>query len=159
MKRLFQLIFVIFISYAMLVFGADTKIVKKETCAVKGYAIWEFNEYVGKKPDIGAVVYLFQRFERKKYLIVKEIFEKRTNKKNGVYINIVSTDGKHEIKNLPPGKYDCLIVSNATNRNISVKYDPNINHFEKYQYYLKLGEDSRKELRKDQKSAIWKNNL
>jgi len=88
--------------------------------AVKGLITWQYNKFVGTKPDVGSIVYLLpdnpgqnkiSDDDASSYFLGTKIPE-------NYYYAKVNGNGNYEIQNIKPGKYKAIIVSNNTNRDI-----------------------------------------
>ena len=121
-------------------------------CNLSGYVIWEFNEYVGKKPDIGSTLYLFRSFKPNRYLDIKRVYSKETSRENGIFIKEVGVDGKYIMNDIPPGEYDLLVVSKSTKRNIFIEYGSNVDHSERYESFMRLTNESLNQLQKEREN-------
>ncbi|GKU80166.1 stalk domain-containing protein [Paenibacillus sp. L3-i20] len=92
---------------------------------IKGAITWQYNEYVGTKPDVGANVTLIPTVVNK---IVNDTFFALTLKQvdqgtNGIYTTLVDGNGDYNIDDVPAGKYFLLISSNNTNSDLTVEKD------------------------------------
>jgi len=102
-----------------------------------GYVIWKYNDFIGKKADVGAKVWLFRKFDDGNHYLDPHIFDRDSSlKEKGVYFTTVDLQGKYRISNLPSGIYDMLIVSAATRRNILIKFDPSIDYMAEHKRFM-----------------------
>ncbi|WP_053403408.1 hypothetical protein [Priestia koreensis] len=88
---------------------------------VKGDITWQYNRYIGTKPDVGADVYLipvnFNPKTVKKSDLDTYILIGSAPKNSNLYYGKVSGFGHYEISNVPVGKYLLVVSSAKTNRN------------------------------------------
>lgn len=94
--------------------------------SLKGTITWQYNDYVGTKPDVNA-----------KILLIRTDFDKNTitdekaalfalgsaPKDSGLYTAKANGYGNYEIGNLPVGDYYILVVSGQTKRDLSEPID------------------------------------
>lgn len=86
---------------------------------VKGTVTWQYNKFIGTKPDVDAKVFL-----------IPTDFNYKSNKKsldlfvlgiadgeNGLFVGKVNGYGGYEIPDVPVGEYLAIIVSKKTTRN------------------------------------------
>lgn len=113
--------------------NGDNKVtdeVSSDTGNIKGVITWQYNKYVGTKPDNGAIIYLFpdqpvNLIHNDEINIFSPIMIGSTGitentrmieKKTGIYIAIADGYGHYEIQDIPSGEYTTLIVSRETDR-------------------------------------------
>lgn len=94
--------------------------------SLKGTITWQYNDYVGTKPDVNA-----------KILLIRTDFDKNTiadeeaalfalgsaPKDSGLFTAKANGYGNYEIGNLPVGEYHILVVSGQTKRDLSQPID------------------------------------
>jgi len=84
---------------------------------------WEYNKYVGNRPDTDATVTLIPKgYSRKVDVSLDPMFarisfdtKKQILRDEGVYAGIVGGDGKTLIADVPAGSYTMIIISKNTN--------------------------------------------
>ena len=85
---------------------------------------WEYNKYVGNRPDTNAVVLLIPKSFKGKVpsddldpLVAHITLDKRKKEleQRGVYAGLVGGNGSVLIAGVPPGDYTLIIMSNNTN--------------------------------------------
>ncbi|MCV4230553.1 copper amine oxidase N-terminal domain-containing protein [Virgibacillus sp. LDC1] len=97
-----------------------------ETGNIKGSITWQYNQYIGTKPDIGAKVALIPTTTNNK---INSPFFALTNKQteednNNIHTAVVDGNGYYNIDDVPAGKYFLYIYSNNTNSDMTVdSYD------------------------------------
>lgn len=84
---------------------------------------WQYNNFVGTKPDTGAVVILIPKTLKEKVhenmlfvgMLNSQITEaSKRLREQGVFVGLVGGDGKVLIPRVPPGDYIIIIVSKNT---------------------------------------------
>ncbi|WP_286231329.1 hypothetical protein [Neobacillus mesonae] len=86
---------------------------------LKGTITWQYNEYIGTKPDVGASVLIFPQGGFKKVTaqnIIKVMDGKSNGSTYGVYYTTVDGFGNYSLS-LPEGKYHVVFISLKTTRN------------------------------------------
>ncbi|OUQ86797.1 hypothetical protein B5G50_19095 [Brevibacillus brevis] len=94
--------------------------------ALKGTITWQYNEFVGTKPDVNARIYLIRTDFDKNTITDEEevVFAAGLAPKNsGLYVVKANGYGNYEIGNLPVGEYHILVASAKTNRNTDLPVD------------------------------------
>lgn len=82
---------------------------------VKGNVTWQYNNYIGTKADVGAIVYLIPLdFSIKGGDNNKLSMFMDTKGNNGVYFAKVDGFGQYTLDNIPTGKYRIFIKSENT---------------------------------------------
>jgi len=102
----------------------------QKPCSIRGNVTWEYNEFVGIKGDVGAKVILMRRFKEK--IPLGYYIDYETDKTKGVYVTQVNTLGQYQLTDIVPGTYDLLVISESTNRNVSLKFDPHVDYWNAY---------------------------
>jgi len=105
-----------------------------KTGGVKGSVTWQYNNYIGTKPDVGAKIYLFRHSTKDKYnnisaLDINRFQRGRSFEELGLFVATANGFGNYEIINLPADRYTVLLVSENTTRS------PNTN-MSAYKYLL-----------------------
>jgi hypothetical protein len=94
---------------------------------LKGTITWQYNDFVGTKPDVGATVILFPvHFDKKKMTEKEESLLFMLNTpvpRLNVYTGKVNGVGTYEIPNVPAGDYLVLITSKNTTRDFREPID------------------------------------
>ena len=94
----------------------ETTIKPKGYGTLKGNITWQYNQYIGTKPDVGANVIVFPK--NFKPLPSKKIINVQDGKVDassiGIYYGEVDGYGSYEINRIPAGEYLVLIVSLKT---------------------------------------------
>ncbi|GEC92824.1 hypothetical protein [Brevibacillus brevis] len=94
--------------------------------SLKGTITWQYNDFVGTKPDVNAKILLIPTgFDKNTITDVEEgVFAIGTVPKNsGLFAAKANGYGNYEIGNLPAGEYHILVVSAQTTRNIKEPVD------------------------------------
>ncbi|MGF9910489.1 hypothetical protein [Brevibacillus porteri] len=94
--------------------------------ALKGTITWQYNDFVGTKPDVNAKILLIRTdFDKNTITDVEEgVFAIGLAPKNsGLFAGKANGYGNYEIGNLPVGEYHIMIVSEQTTRNIMLPVD------------------------------------
>ncbi|MED1946064.1 MULTISPECIES: hypothetical protein [Brevibacillus] len=94
--------------------------------ALKGTITWQYNDFVGTKPDVNARIYLIRTDFDKNTITDEEevVFAAGLAPKNsGLYVVKANGYGNYEIGNLPVGEYHILVASAKTNRNTDLPVD------------------------------------
>lgn len=89
--------------------------------SLKGTITWQYNNYVGTKPDVGANVLVFPQGGFKKVTasnLVSVMNGKASGSKYGVYYADVDGYGNYSFS-LPEGKYHVVFISLKTTRNFN----------------------------------------
>jgi hypothetical protein len=87
---------------------------------LKGSVTWQYNNYIGTKPDVGAKVFLIpEKFKNNNYKDL-ELFSMGITipDKSNLHFAKVNGFGGYEIQDVPVGKYWILISSKNTTRNM-----------------------------------------
>ncbi len=88
---------------------------------IKGAITWQYNDFIGTKPDVGAKIFLIPRsFDKNKisdldanlYAMVGIVPQN-----SGLFFTKANGYGNYEINGMPIGKYVVVIVSDKTKRN------------------------------------------
>lgn len=93
---------------------------------IKGVVTWQFNQYIGTKPDVGASVALIPT---RVNLKINDPFFALSNKQtadqnNNIHTTVVDGNGNYNIDDVPSGTYLLYIYSKNTNSDLTVKdYD------------------------------------
>ncbi|MED1782942.1 hypothetical protein P4V43_14055 [Brevibacillus fortis] len=94
--------------------------------SLKGTITWQYNDFVGTKPDVNARILLIRTdFDKNTITDVEEgVFAIGLAPKNsGLFAVKANGYGNYEIGNLPIGEYHVLVVSEQTTRNIDLPVD------------------------------------
>lgn len=85
---------------------------------IKGTVTWQYNDFIGTKPDVGAKVFLIPTdFNYKNYKGSLTSFAVGINDdKNKLFVGKVNGYGTYEISDIPVGEYLAIIVSKNTTR-------------------------------------------
>lgn len=111
--------------------GADIAQTPKDTKPgkVKINVTWQYNEYVGSKPDTNAVVILVPKGFKGRvpsqglhpvFATIGFDLTKKDLQQKGVYVGLVGGNGMASIAGVPPGDYKLIIISKNT------KVDPEL---------------------------------
>ncbi|QWU14453.1 hypothetical protein SAMN04487895_101765 [Paenibacillus sophorae] len=94
---------------------------------LKGTITWQYNDYVGTKPDVGAEIYLIPVKLKKNSLAISDFVKvadkKITAKSVGIYYTVANGYGNFEINNIPVGDYVIYVVSMKTLRDVLTPYN------------------------------------
>lgn len=90
---------------------------------VRATVTWEYNKYVGNKPDTDATVTLVPKDYSGRIsanldpMFARITFDRTKSelRNQGIYAGIVGGDGKALIADVPPGDYTIIIISKNTN--------------------------------------------
>lgn len=103
----------------------DSTFAATNTGSIKGLLTWQYNEYVGTKPDVGATVALIPYTTKKK--IDNDFFALMgyviTQGENGIYSGKADGNGNYIIDDVPAGKYWMLIRSKKTYSDMKIYSD------------------------------------
>ncbi|QDS35215.1 hypothetical protein [Brevibacillus brevis] len=95
--------------------------------ALKGTITWQYNDFVGTKPDVNARIYLIRTdFDKNTITDLEEgmfAHESIAPKGSGLYAAKANGYGNYEIGNVPAGEYHILVVSKKTIRNVQEPVD------------------------------------
>ncbi|MFG0212381.1 hypothetical protein ACFU8X_04710 [Brevibacillus porteri] len=94
--------------------------------SLKGTITWQYNDFVGTKPDVNAKILLIRTdFDKNTITDVEEgVFAIGLAPKNsGLFAAKANGYGNYELGNLPVGEYHVLVVSAQTTRNIDLPVD------------------------------------
>jgi hypothetical protein len=99
--------------------------------SLKGVITWQYNDFVGTKGDVGAVVALLPEFMSHKIGVeennltteIGDGIDDGTLGSRGIYIGKADGYGNVEIDDVKPGRYFALIISNKTTRDASTPPD------------------------------------
>jgi len=119
-----------------------------QTCTVRGNVVWEYNKFVGTRPDVGAKVFLLRRFSDK--ILVSPLL-RESDPPKGVYVTTVDLLGKFEFTGLPPGTYDLLIRSKNTTRKFTIEFNP---AFDYEAWYKQDSEEMRDRIEAGMKAGL-----
>ncbi|MCM3789131.1 SH3 domain-containing protein [Domibacillus indicus] len=99
------------------------KAVPVGTGNLKGTVTWQYNRYIGTKPDVGAKVFLIpMNFDYTKYSESDLTFYGTIGSvpaNSNLHFAKVNGYGQYEISDVPAGKYLAVIVSNNTTRDFN----------------------------------------
>lgn len=89
---------------------------------MKGVITWQYNEFIGTKPDTGADIVLIsenknKNFDNSAFTIT---LKQHPNGKNGIYTAEADGYGNYELDSVPVGQYYLLIKSNKTRSNMTI---------------------------------------
>lgn len=93
---------------------------------IKGVITWQYNNFIGTKPDTGANIVLISKNINKNVnknsdnRIFDLTLEQAPNGKNGIYTGKADGYGNYEIDDVPAGAYYILIKSNNTNSDMTI---------------------------------------
>ncbi|MFU1795437.1 stalk domain-containing protein [Paenibacillus azoreducens] len=95
---------------------------------IKGVLTWQYNKYIGTKPDVNAKIVLIPRDLPKYSRIHDEVFaitlSSIPNGTNGIFSSKADGYGNYNIDNVPAGRYYLLFLSNNTKSDMTIsKYD------------------------------------
>ncbi|WP_315371287.1 MULTISPECIES: stalk domain-containing protein [Paenibacillus] len=93
---------------------------------IKGVLTWQYNKYIGTKPDVNAKIVLIPRDIPKYSRIHDTIFGITFSSKgtNGIYTSKADGYGSYNIDNVPTGRYFLLFSSKNTNSDMTIgEYD------------------------------------
>jgi hypothetical protein len=85
---------------------------------VKGAITWQYNDFVGTKPDVGATVILIPK-KVKRMLTVKEmngLVFGHAPQDTGIFVATANGYGNFQINNVPSGDYTAIIISAKTRK-------------------------------------------
>ncbi|TQR39104.1 hypothetical protein [Brevibacillus brevis] len=95
--------------------------------ALKGTITWQYNDFVGTKPDVNARIYLIPTdFDKNTITDLEEstfLYETIAPKGSRLYAAKANGYGNYEIGNVPAGEYHILVVSKQTIRNLQEPVD------------------------------------
>lgn len=98
-----------------------------QTGGVKGAITWQYNNFVGTKPDVEAKIYLIPTTFNKDSLTQEQadLFAMigSAPKKSGLFFTKANGYGNYELPRVPVGDYYIIIVSNKTTRNLNEPVD------------------------------------
>ncbi|MED1800828.1 hypothetical protein [Brevibacillus porteri] len=98
-----------------------------EKGALKGTITWQYNDFVGTKPDVNARIYLIPTdFDKNTITDLEEgmfAYDTIAPKGSGLYAAKANGYGNYEIGNVPAGEYHILVVSKQTIRNVQEPVD------------------------------------
>lgn len=95
--------------------------------ALKGTITWQYNDFVGTKPDVNAKIFLIRKdfdintitdMEEKLFISIEA-----APKGSGLYTAKANGYGNYEIGNVPVGEYYIIVVSGKTHRDIRQPVD------------------------------------
>ncbi|BDR76577.1 tetratricopeptide repeat protein [Clostridium tetani] len=89
---------------------------------IKGIITWQYNNFIGTKPDTGANITLISKNKNRNndnstFAIT---LQQVPNGKNGIYTAKADGYGNYEIDSVPTGEYYLLITSNNTNSDMTI---------------------------------------
>ncbi|BAU27750.1 hypothetical protein DFP93_1023 [Aneurinibacillus soli] len=90
--------------------------------SIKGVITWQYNDFVGTKGDVGAVIILIPADFNKSSLSEKDIILLSlgiTPKNCDIYTTKADGYGNYQINNLPENDYVLLVISRKTFRNLN----------------------------------------
>lgn len=85
--------------------------IKQKTGAVTGNITYKYNDYVGNKPDTGAVVYLIATNTTSLPDTVAGFFYNDKDDNDGIYTTKVDGTGTYTFENIPIGEYYIIVGS------------------------------------------------
>lgn len=107
---------------------------------LQGNITWQYNRYIGTKPDVGSYVIAFSKWEPSTLStsdLVSMLNEGSANAEYGIYFTQVDGFGNYSLP-LASGKYDILIISMKTTRDYNQPVPDNVvNMMNKYLYDFK----------------------
>ncbi|MBG9944188.1 hypothetical protein ABD77_19870 [Brevibacillus formosus] len=95
--------------------------------SLKGTITWQYNDFVGTKPDVNAKIFLIRKdfdintiteMEEKLFISIEA-----APKGSGLYTAKANGYGNYEIGNVPVGEYYIIVVSGKTHRDIRQPVD------------------------------------
>ncbi len=96
----------------------------KKPGTVKGLITWQYNDFVGTKPDVGATVFLLPSSCSNKIKDEDAVsYFLGTKAPSGFYYAKANGNGNYEIPNVKAGQYTAVIISKNTNRNVLEETD------------------------------------
>lgn len=92
---------------------------------MKGVITWQYNDFIGTRPDTGANIVLISKNKDKNCdnSVFTITLKQNPNGKDGIYTAEADGYGNYEIDDIPAGQYYLLIKSNKTRSNMTI--DPN----------------------------------
>lgn len=100
----------------------------KGVASLKGNITWQYNKYIGTRPDVGASVILFPKNNRP--VTIKQVIAMQDGKIDassiGLYYSRIDGFGSYELTNIPAGDYFALYISLKTYRNYLLPVDNNV---------------------------------
>lgn len=89
---------------------------------IKGVVTWQYNTYVGTKPDTGAKIALIPVNEdnTKDNSLFSLLIQQIPQGENGIYTGKADGYGSYEIDNVPAGQYYMLMVSSNTTSDMTI---------------------------------------
>lgn len=104
---------------------AESKSVPKGN--LEGAITWQYNEFIGTKPDVGADVYLIPKKLKKGSLttdkLIKVADKKIKAESVGIHFASVNGRGDYKIKGIEQGEYIILVISQKTFRDFLTDYN------------------------------------
>ncbi|GAB1530087.1 MULTISPECIES: hypothetical protein [Brevibacillus] len=94
--------------------------------SLKGTITWQYNDFIGTKPDVKAKILLIRTdFDKNTITDEEEAMFAFTNapKNSGLYGARANGYGHYEIGNLPVGEYHIIVVSGQTRRDLPQPVD------------------------------------
>lgn len=92
---------------------------------IKGTITWQWNAYIGTKPDVNARVFLipvgFDKLSLTQQEVNDYVLTGKIPAKTDLFYKNVDGFGKYEINGIPSGKYVIIVVSKNTTRNTAEK--------------------------------------
>lgn len=90
--------------------------------SIKGVITWQYNNFVGTKPDNGANIVLISKNKDKNSdnVAFTLTLKQNPNGKNEIYTAEADGYGNYEMDDVPVGQYYLLIKSNKTNSNMTI---------------------------------------
>lgn len=103
---------------------------KSKTGKIKGTITWQYNEFIGTKPDVGAKIALIPANLTKNTGPKHEIYffaltlSSNSPETTGIYTTKANGYGEYEMNDVPAGEYYILIVSQKTRSDLTInKWD------------------------------------
>lgn len=115
--------------------------VNKGVGTIKGNITWQYNKFIGTKPDVGATITLFP--VNNTPVTVKQVIAVQDGKMDassvGIYYTSVDGFGSYELTDIPAGNYFALYQSSKTFRNYLEPVESDI--YEQLKKYVSDYED------------------
>ncbi|MBD8841989.1 hypothetical protein MHB85_30665 [Paenibacillus sp. FSL K6-4396] len=130
MRKVMLLVITVFMLTTLFSTGVDaaTKTTKKPVVGkLEGAVTYQYNKFIGTKADVGAVVYLIPKKQKKASITTQQMIDISDKKIKansvGIYYTKVNGKGDYKISGIPEGDYIILIISLNTTRDFLTKYD------------------------------------
>lgn len=96
---------------------------------LKGTITWQYNDFIGTKPDVGAVIFLIPSNFNPNSITDEDLKQFYGNfiapKNSGIFSTKTNGYGYYEISNVPQGEYIIFIMSRMASRNNENQIDQN----------------------------------